>query len=229
MQAVAFNSAVLDSATPVNAPMGAAVFDLPMSKAEGLPESLGVRMQYDRDEEVFGEGEASRYVYRVVSGAVRTFRLLSDGRRQIVEFHMPGDVFGLDGHDRHALGAEAVRSTVLQVIRRDAFMQAPEHGVETALKTLLRKFHRAQAHMLLLGRHTACERVAAFLLDFRGRVGSTCVDLPMSRQDIADYLGLTIETVSRTFTQLQTSGLIDLASCRKVVLRNPAALERICE
>jgi CRP/FNR family nitrogen fixation transcriptional regulator len=222
MQAVAFNPSVLDSATPVNA---AVMFDGPI----GQGETLGVRMQYDRDEEVFGEGEASRYVYRVVSGAVRTFRLLSDGRRQIVEFHMPGDVFGLDGQERHTIGAEAIRATVLQVIRRDLFMQEPDRGADTALKTLLKKFQRAQAHMLLLGRHTACERVAAFLLDFRDRVGSTSVDLPMSRQDIADYLGLTIETVSRTFTQLQSSGLIDLTSCRKVVLRNPAALERICE
>jgi CRP/FNR family nitrogen fixation transcriptional regulator len=222
MQAVAFDRAVLDAATPVDA---AVVFD----RAELPILGPGVRMQYGRDEEVFGEGEASRHVYRVVSGAVRTFRLLSDGRRQIVEFHLPGDVFGLDGQDRHAMGAEAVRASVLQVMRREAFLQDPERGAEAAVGALLRKFQRAQAHMLLLGRHTACERVAAFLLDFRERAGSLAVELPMSRQDIADYLGLTIETVSRTFTQLQVSGLIDLPSCRKVVLRNPAALERICE
>ncbi|MGZ3272527.1 MAG: helix-turn-helix domain-containing protein [Caulobacteraceae bacterium] len=191
------------------------------------PLDLGVRMNYGRDEEVFGEGEASRYVYRVLSGAVRTYRVLSDGRRQIVEFHTPGDVFGLDGEDRHALGAEAVRDTVLQVMRRDAFLH--DQGSEAAIRTLLKKFHRAQAHMLLLGRHTACERVAAFLLDFRERAGSDAIDLPMSRQDIADYLGLTIETVSRTFTQLQGAHQIDLVSCRRVILRHPEALERICE
>jgi len=188
---------------------------------------VGLRMHYDRDEEVFGEGEASRYVYKVVSGAVRTYRVLSDGRRQIVEFHTAGDIFGLDGETRHALGAEAVRETVLQVMRRDAFLH--EQGAESAVQALLKKFHRAQAHMLLLGRHTACERVAAFLLDFRKRAGADAFDLPMSRQDIADYLGLTIETVSRTFTQLQGGRQIDLASCRRVILRNPAALERICE
>jgi CRP/FNR family nitrogen fixation transcriptional regulator len=188
----------------------------------------GVRMHYGRDEEIFGEGEASRYVYRVISGAVRTYRVLSDGRRQIVEFHTAGDVFGLDGDRSHALGAEAVRDTTLQVIRRDAFLQ--EQGAETAIQALLKKFHRAQAHMLLLGRHTACERVAAFLLDFRDRAGGgDSIDLPMSRQDIADYLGLTIETVSRTFTQLQGARQIDLISCRRVLLRNPEALERICE
>jgi CRP/FNR family nitrogen fixation transcriptional regulator len=223
MQAVAFNHQILETATPVSPDL---VFDTPVAApADGL----GVRMQYDRDEEIFGEGEPSRHVYRVVSGAVRTYRLLSDGRRQIVEFHMPGDVFGLDGEGRHALGAEAIRATTLQVMRRDAFLHEPEYGVDVAINTLLKKFQRAQAHMLLLGRHTACERVASFLLDFRDRTKSSAIDLPMSRQDIADYLGLTIETVSRTFTQLQASGLIDLISCRRVVLRNLPALQRICE
>jgi CRP/FNR family transcriptional regulator, nitrogen fixation regulation protein len=188
----------------------------------------GVRMHYGRDEEIFGEGEASRHVYKVISGAVRTYRVLSDGRRQIVEFHTTGDVFGLDGDRSHALSAEAVRETTLQVVRRDAFLQ--EQGAEPAIQALLKTFHRAQAHMLLLGRHTACERVAAFLLDFRERAGGVdAIDLPMSRQDIADYLGLTIETVSRTFTQLQAAHQIDLVSCRRVILRNPAALERIRE
>ena len=191
------------------------------------PVASGVRMSYGRDEEIFGEGEACRYVYRVLSGAVRTYRVLSDGRRQIVEFHTAGDVFGLDGERCHAIGAEAVRETVLQVMRRDAFLH--QQGSEAAIQALVKKFHRAQAHMLLLGRHTACERVAAFLLDFRKRSGADVIDLPMSRQDIADYLGLTIETVSRTFTQLQAARQIDLVSCRRVILCDPDALERICE
>jgi CRP/FNR family nitrogen fixation transcriptional regulator len=108
-------------------------------------------------------------------------------------------------------------------------MDGSVDGVPSPMSALLSKFQRAQAHMLLLGRHTACERVAAFLLDFQRRTKGAAVELPMSRQDIADYLGLTIETVSRTFTQLQASRLIDLVSCRQVVLRNVAALERICE
>ena len=223
MQAVAFHPSMFDAAAPVSPSM---VFDAPPTISR---DGMGVRMQYNRDEEVFGEGEASRYVYRVLSGAVRTYRLLSDGRRQIVEFHLAGDLFGLDGDARHALGAEAIRASTLQVMRRDAFLNESGTGAQTAISTLLKKFQRAQAHMLLLGRHTACERVAAFLLDFRDRAKTATIDLPMSRQDIADYLGLTIETVSRTFTQLQCSGLIDLISCRRVVLSNPVALERICE
>jgi CRP/FNR family nitrogen fixation transcriptional regulator len=199
---------------------------LTLERQLAAPEG-GIRMTFDRDEEIFGEGEASRHVYRVVSGAVRTYRVLSDGRRQIVEFHTVGDIFGLDGEARHALSAEAVRDTTLQVMRRDAFLQ--EQGSDAAISALLKTFHRAQAHMILLGRHTACERVAAFLLDFRDRAGSDTFDLPMSRQDIADYLGLTIETVSRTITQLLGARQIELLSCRRVALRNPAALERICE
>jgi CRP/FNR family nitrogen fixation transcriptional regulator len=210
MNAIAFNTQV---ARPV-------VLGRPQAVAEG-----GVRMTYRRDEEIFGEGEASRCVYKVASGAVRTYRMVSDGRRQIVEFHTADDVFGLDGEFCHGLGAEAVCETTLQVMRRDAYLL--ELGPEATINALLKKCQRAQAHMLLLGRLTACERVAAFLLDFRGRAGADVFDLLMSRQDIADYLGLTIETVSRTFTQLQVARQIDLASCRRVILRNADALERI--
>ena len=208
MNAIAFNTL---NARPI-------VLERQPAVAEG-----GVRMNHGRDEEIFGEGEASRYVYRVVAGAVRTYRVLSDGRRQIVEFHTAGDVFGLDGDLSHALGAEAVRETILQVMRRDAFLH--EQGSEAVINALLKKFHRAQAHMLLLGRHTACERVAAFLLDFRERTGADSFDLPMSRQDIADYLGLTIETVSRTFSLLKHTGTIALPSAQHVVIRDRKALE----
>ncbi len=212
MNAIACNSL---SARPT-------VRERPRAAVEG-----GVRVNYGRDEEVLGEGEAGRYVYKVISGAVRTYRGLADGRRQIVEFHTAGDVFGLDGEFGHGLGAEAVRATTLQVMRRDAFLH--EQGSDAAINALLEKLQRVQAHILLLCRHTACERVAAFLLDFRERAGADVFDLPMSRQDIADYLGVTIETVSRCFTQLQAARLIDLASCRRVVLRDADALKRICK
>ena len=187
-------------------------------------EAMGVRMHFDRDEEIFGEDEPAQYVYRVLSGAVRTARMQSDGRRQIVEFHLPGDVFGLDGEARHALGAEAIVETVLQVVRRSTFMASGIDGAGTAVQALLRKFHRAQAHMLLLGRQTACERVASFLLDFQNRTKGQTFDLPMSRQDIADYLGLTIETVSRTFSQLERDKAIAIPQSRHIVLGERLAL-----
>jgi CRP/FNR family nitrogen fixation transcriptional regulator len=223
MQSVAFKSAHFEL------PQAALAATALLEDHPAAIETSGVRMHYERDEEIFGEGEPSRNVYRVVSGSVRTYRVLSDGRRQIVEFHLAGDVFGLDGDLNHHLSAEAVGETVLQVIRRSVFLNDRTEGSLSAVATLLKKFQRAQDHMLLLGRQTACERLSAFLLDFQRRTKGGEIDLPMSRQDIADYLGLTIETVSRTMTQLAGAGLIDLVSCRRIVLRNVVALDRICQ
>jgi CRP/FNR family nitrogen fixation transcriptional regulator len=191
----------------------------------------GLRMSYGRNEEIFGEGEPARNVYIVLSGAVRTYRVLSDGRRQIVDFHLCGDVFGLDSEVEHNLTAESIGDTTLQIMRRAVFFEtsiARQGRAEDAWTTVLRKLQRAEAHVMMLGRQSACERVVAFLLDMKTRLSNDGVVLPMSRQDIADYLGLTIETVSRTFTQLQDSGLIDLPSRRRVVLRDVGAMDRIC-
>jgi CRP/FNR family nitrogen fixation transcriptional regulator len=190
--------------------------------------SGGESMSYERDEEVFAQGQPARSVYRVLSGAVRLCRLLADGRRQIVAFHLADDVFGLDGDLRHTLAAEAITQTSLQITPRSAFLNDRAVGSGSAMGALLSTFHRAQDHMLLLGRNSACERLSAFLLDFHRRTGRTPIDLPMSRQDIADHLGLTIETVSRTITQLQNDGLIALLSSRRIALCDVAALERIC-
>jgi CRP/FNR family nitrogen fixation transcriptional regulator len=222
MQTAAFKSA------PFQAPQAVMATAL-LEDHPAAVDTAGVRMHYDRDEEIFGDGEPSRNVYRVVSGAVRTYRVLSDGRRQIVEFHLAGDVFGLDGDQHHHLSAEAVGEVTLQVIRRSVFLSDRTDGSSSVVEALLKKCQRAEDHMLLLGRHTACERVAAFLLDFQRRTRRAELELPMSRQDMADYLGLTIETVSRTMTQLAGSGMIDLVSCRRIVLRNVAALDRICQ
>ncbi|HUO23067.1 MAG TPA: helix-turn-helix domain-containing protein [Caulobacteraceae bacterium] len=216
----------------------AASFDPPIETECPTPAAAwaGVRMSYDRDEEIFGEGEPARNVYMVVSGAVRTYRVLADGRRQIVEFHLAGDVFGFDGDPTHNLTAEAIGEVTLQVMRRTAFFETDRPdapGAGHAWATLLRKLQRAEAHVIMLGRQSACERVASFLLDMRGRMiragfDGDGISLPMTRQDIADYLGLTIETVSRTFSQLQVSGMIELPSRRSVVVRNLAAMDRIC-
>lgn len=222
MQSAALKTSAFEHAAVLSA--SALLHDHPIAV-----ETAGVRMQYERDAEIFGDGEPSRNVYRVISGAVRTYRVLADGRRQIVEFHLAGDLFGLDGDGHHHLSAEALTETTVQVIRRSVFLSDHSDGALSPMAALLRTFQRAQDHMLLLGRHTACERVAAFLLDFQQRTQGPEIDLPMSRQDIADYLGLTIETVSRTVTQLAASGMIELVSCRRIILRNVAALDRICQ
>jgi len=189
----------------------------------------GARMRFKRNEEIFGEGEPAHYVYRVVSGAVRTIRFSCDGRRQILAFHLPGDVFGLELGREHALTAEAVADCEVSLIRRsliDAAAAQEATAAQALLALLQRQLQAAQEHALVLGRKGAGERVAAFLLQLADRVSARCeIDLPMSRADIADYLALTIETVSRAFTQMERDHTIDLPSSRHIVVRDRCALE----
>jgi CRP/FNR family nitrogen fixation transcriptional regulator len=162
---------------------------------------------------------------------VRTYKVLSDGRRQIGAFHLPGDIFGLEAGTEHAFSAEAVVKSTVRMASRAAIesMTSRDHGLSREMwARTAEKLQQAEGHMLLLGRKTAEERVASFLLEMSDRVHDTAmVELPMSRQDIADYLGLTIETVSRTFTQLENKAAIDLPSSRRVALRNRIALQRL--
>jgi CRP/FNR family nitrogen fixation transcriptional regulator len=189
----------------------------------------GVRMTYARGEEVYGEAEQVDFVYRVISGAVRTYKILSDGRRQIAEFYLPGDVFGLETGEDHTLSAEAVNDAVVFAMRRRSLLGLAETDCDLARKLWAVTLHdlgRSQAHMLLLGRKGALERLAWFLMDLARRFpAQRDIMLPMSRQDMADYLGLTIETVSRTMTEMQDQALIELSGRRHVILRDRCALE----
>lgn len=189
----------------------------------------GTRMRFRRNEEVFGEGETAEYVYRVVAGAVRTIRFSSDGRRQILSFYLPGDIFGLECGSAHTLSAEAVAECDLALVRRSLIDTAAKQDAAAAqavIRLMQRQLQNAQEHALVLGRKGAGERVAAFLLQLADRVAARCeIDLPMSRADIADYLALTIETVSRAFTQMERDHTIALPSSRHVVVRDRCALE----
>jgi len=166
----------------------------------------GVVMPFNRNVEVYGEGEPADYIYKVISGTVRTYKVLNDGRRQIGAFYLPGDMFGLESGAAHAFSAEAITSAKVMMIRRStvAALAARDNSVAQQLLAMTgRELARVQDHLTLLIK-TAQERVAGFLLEMAERAQkSTEVELPMSRQDIADYLGLTIETVSRTLTQLE--------------------------
>ncbi len=188
----------------------------------------GVRMAYGRNEEIFGEGEPAASIHRVLKGVVRTYRILADGRRQIADFFLPGDVFGLEAGLDHCTSAEAVTDCEVVAIRRSHLAERAMSDGAAAQKLLaltLHRLHRSEEHMLVLGRKNACERLAWFLLDMSVRIPAPDrVELPMSRQDIADFLGLTIETVSRTMTQLQDDEIIELPSCRQVLLRDKTAL-----
>jgi CRP/FNR family nitrogen fixation transcriptional regulator len=179
---------------------------------------------YRKDEEIYGEGEACEYVYQVIRGAVRTYKLLSDGRRQIGAFHLPGDVFGLDAGSTHRLTAEAIGDTTVRLVKRRSLEAAAGSNVQVAhnLWTMTAKdLRHAEDHMLLLGRKTAMEKVATFLMEMDRRLAKAGImALPMCRRDIGDYLGLTLETVSRALSQLSDQGILVFSSARQIVLRN---------
>lgn len=191
----------------------------------------GPCLHHARDEEIFGEGEIADYVYQVISGSVRTSRNLRDGRRQIDEFHFAGDFFGIEAGDLHRVTAEAMTDTTVRMVRRGALSQlaAQNEDVARALFRLtVEGLRRSQDHVLMLGRKSARERVVGLLADLIDRTGARDeLDVPMSRQDMADYLGLTIETVSRTLTQLQADGIIAIPTTRHIILRDGAALRRL--
>ncbi|ACA20383.1 transcriptional regulator, Crp/Fnr family [Methylobacterium sp. 4-46] len=195
----------------------------PGSFFPGCPDLVGSPTGFTRDEEIYGEGEEAEFVYRVVSGAVRTCKILGDGRRQITGFHLPGDLFGFEQGEVHGHNAEAICDTKVMMVRRRQIARVAAERAEVAVALwglAARDLRRAQEHMLLLGRGSAQERVAAFLLTVGERLGDAGhVALPMTRRDIADYLGLTLETVSRTISQLEGEGALLRAGARQVTLR----------
>jgi len=166
---------------------------------------------YRKETEIYGEKEPADYVYQVKSGAVRSYKLLSDGRRQIGAFHLVGDIFGLTSDATHRFTAEAVVDTTLRLINRQSLeAMARNDGVlvHNLLSETMKNLRHAEDHMLLLGRKCSSEKVATFLLEMDKRLaGTTAVlTLPMTRRDIADYLGLSLETVSRVLHGLRRAG-----------------------
>ncbi len=196
----------------------------------GPIDMMGASMSFARNAEIYGENEPADYLYKVISGTVRTYKMLSDGRRQIGAFYFRGDIFGLEMGEQHAFSAEAISDVKVLVIKRSAVVGLAERDNDVARQLWAltgRELGRVQDHLLLLVK-TARERVVSFLLEMAARVpADNAVELPMSRQDIADYLGLTIETVSRTLTQLENAAAIELPSSRRIVLRNRVALGRL--
>jgi CRP/FNR family transcriptional regulator, nitrogen fixation regulation protein len=202
----------------------------PIRGSFGAMETMGSQMRFGPNEEIFGESEAAEYVYKVIKGAVRTYKILCDGRRQIGGFYLPGDIFGLEIGKEHQFSAEAINDVTVLVVRRSAIVSLAERDCDAARELWSftgRELNRVQEHMLLLVK-SAQQRVASFLLEMSARLAATdAIELPMSRQDIADYLGLTIETVSRTMTQLVSEQAIGLPSSRRIVLRNAGALRQL--
>ena len=189
--------------------------------------------KYNRGAEIFGEAEPAEYVYQVVEGAVRSYKLLSDGRRQIGAFHLVGDIFGLENGLAHRFTAEAIVDTTVRLAKRVSLEHVAEEDATVArdlLDMTTNNLQHAENHMLLLGRKTSLERVAAFLLEMDGRLNAAGVmALPMSRRDIADYLGLTLETVSRALSCLHEKGILGFVgqTQRQIVLLDRPELAKL--
>ncbi|MDB5397588.1 MAG: fixK [Rhodospirillales bacterium] len=180
---------------------------------------------------LYAEGDAAGYWYRVTSGVLRTCKLLPDGRRQIDDFLFPGDFFGLEARPDHSFAAEAVTgAAVVRYSRTRLDLLAADDVCVSArlLQLTLKQLGKAHERLLLLGRKTAGEKLASFLLEMLDRSPALdSIDLPMSRTDIADYLGLTIETVSRTFSSLKQNEVVALPNAQRVIILDRDALEEL--
>lgn len=188
-------------------------------------------------ETIIGEGDAAESLFNVVTGWVKIYKLLPDGRRQITGFLSPGDFLGLAVNDTYAYSAEAVTDTQLCRFPRkrlESFVDDYPHLEKKLLSIASNELIQAQDQMLLLGRKTAKERIASFLLNLSGRAENTDqpaspVSVPMTRSDIADFLGLTTETVSRTFSSLKKEGHIRILDGHMIALEDPDRLHELAE
>jgi CRP/FNR family nitrogen fixation transcriptional regulator len=216
------------TATATKMPPAAVIMQGAVPRSAQEPQ--GVTLRLTKGEELFAEGEPAEYFYKVVSGTVRTYKLMSDGRRQIDAFQLAGDIFGIEAGAEHRFSAEAVDGVTVIAYRRASLdrltREHPAFG-QQVMSSMILGLERAQEHMLLLGRKTAHEKIATFLLDLAERMHEDDqFELPMLRSDIADHLGLTIETVSRTLTEFARKGLIKLAAgSRSVALADRAGLQ----
>lgn len=199
----------------------------------GLEAYMSTR-RYQPRERVCDQGDRADVVYFVKRGLLKAYKATPDGRRQIVGFLHEGDILGLACEDEQACSAEAVTEAVVARAPRARLEQIAARSAPLGSKLLRAarsELARAQEQMLLLGRMSPLERVASLLLRFSDAADSRGEDprrlaLPMSRLDIADHLGLTIETVSRCFTKLRKGRIIDLPRASDVVVRN---LDRLAE
>jgi CRP/FNR family transcriptional regulator, nitrogen fixation regulation protein len=186
---------------------------------------------FAQDSEIYAEGEEARSYYKVITGMVRCCKFSLDGRRQIDAFYVPGDVFGVEAGGEHRRSAEAVCDCTVISYRRkglEALAATDERLAQWFFSYALRSLARAQDHSLVLGRRSAAQKLAAFLLEIAAHTPhGEAIELAMTRQDIADYLGLTIETVSRTLSQFERNAVIAIPSTRRIRLKDLASLREL--
>src|SRR5262249_1058992 len=187
---------------------------------------IGVVRSYRRKSEIVREDDAADHVYEVVSGTVCTCKMLREGRRQIAGFYFAGDIFGLESVKEHSVAAQAITNAKVRIFKKRALTALASSNLEVADRLLAlttRELARKQDHLLMLLSTTAEERIIYFLIEMVQRASlreDDLIDLPMSRRDIADYLGLTIETVSRVLWDFERRGAIKIKGYRSVALRN---------
>ena len=194
---------------------------------------IGTVLSIDREAVLFYEDDPAEHYFKVVSGAIRCCKLLADGRRHVSEFYLPGDFIGLDAEASYLFTAEAVKeTTVIRYTRRgvDALASVEPRIARRLLSIACRDLGAAQRKLVVLGRKSAEERIAAFLLDLAMRNGQRDrVSLPMSRTDIGDHLGLTMETVSRGLSHLKSEGIIALETSHHILFRDRDALQSLAD
>jgi CRP/FNR family nitrogen fixation transcriptional regulator len=228
--------ALTTSTTPAQAPavlsMAAALAPRATGDVPAGFERLGTTSKIARNRTIYFEGDDTVHCFRVVSGTVRLCKVTEDGRRQIAAFLTAGELFGWTDHEAYSFSAEAVTDVAVEKYARaridEAVKANPALG-RSVLALLSCQLASAHEHLLLLGRMTAAERIAHFLLDLTKRQGGAArnVELAMNRKDLADYLGLTVETVSRVMNGLKRKGIIDFAMPEYVEVRQSAMLERL--
>lgn len=223
-------STQLSSQTAISA--GAAIAGRPSMPNADILDSIGTRVVVGRGHALFREGDDADTIYRIVSGALRTSRLMPDGRRYVADFLFPGDFVGLNDSALRSTTADALCDTIVVRCSRQQFeskLEADRRLGRMILSVLTGGLSSAQERMLLLGRKSAAERVASFLLMMADRDGGDAIELPMTRGDIADYLGLTIETISRVISQFKARNVICAQGATTLRIQKRDVLEGLAE
>jgi CRP/FNR family nitrogen fixation transcriptional regulator len=193
-------------------------------------DQIGTEVPFARNGQFYCEGEPATYLYRIISGVARIYRMTTEGRRQIVAFYVPGDLFGFEAGETHMLSAEAITDTRVRMVKRTAMMTIAAEDDDVAHQLWLcvgREIRRNQEHILQFSR-PARARVASFLLEMSRRMpNANAAALSISRQDIGDFLDLRIETVSRILMRFARSGVISFSNNRSISVRNPTFLAQL--
>lgn len=203
----------------------------------GLPTGASpptlVSKRFHQNREIFCGRQQPHQLFKVISGSVRIVMLMANGRRQITAFWLPGDMFGLEAESSLNSTAEAIEESEILIMNRPYPGGEPASTPEAVMQLwhqAIIQLHRANDHLLLLGQKNAEERIGSFLLEMHERLSHGAhIDLPMGRQDIADYLGLTVETVSRTLTKLERMKMISMPSSRCIAINDRPSLQELSE